>query len=132
MYICRAKQNYLEIIPRLLTFRYTALASSGTFLQIGFVLQPTKTKAIFVYSWDIWRNQPLNTLQMQNKTNPAYRAAAKIHEDLVVAFQEFNGVYLARISNLKDKETHAFGATKKRAEENAMRNFQTKYANFSH
>ncbi|KFC19377.1 hypothetical protein [Chryseobacterium sp. FH1] len=48
-------------------------------------------------------------------------------DSLVVAFQDFNGVYLAKISNAKDKETHAFGATKCLAEQNAISNYNLKY-----
>ena len=48
-------------------------------------------------------------------------------EALVVAFQDFNGVYLAKISNSRDKETHAFGATKCIAEQNAITNYNLKY-----
>lgn len=56
-------------------------------------------------------------------TNPVQQN----NEELVVAFQEFNGVFLAKISNKKDKETFAYGATKSKAERNALRNFSLKY-----
>lgn len=52
----------------------------------------------------------------------------KANESLVVAFQHFNGVFLAKISNLQGKGTHAFGATKCKAQLNALLNYQTKYA----
>lgn len=61
---------------------------------------------------------------MRNKTtNPVQQN----NEELVVAFQEFNGVILAKISNKKDKETFAYGATKHKAQRNAIRNFSLKY-----
>ena len=53
----------------------------------------------------------------------------KVNEAVVVAFQKFNGVFLAKISNLSGKETYAFGKTKGKAQVNAMLNYQTKYAN---
>lgn len=56
-------------------------------------------------------------------TNPV----AQNNEELVVAFQDFNGVYLAKISNKKDKETHAFGETKDLAQKNALQNYNRKY-----
>ena len=49
-------------------------------------------------------------------------------EALTLAFQDFNGVFRAKISNLKDKATFAYGETKETAQTNAVRNFQTKYA----
>lgn len=48
-------------------------------------------------------------------------------EKLTIAFQEFNGVFLAKISNLKGKETFAYGENKALAEQNAIRNYNTKY-----
>lgn len=60
---------------------------------------------------------------MSNKTNKG-----TANESLVVAFQSFNGVFLAKISNLQGKATHAFGATKCKAQLNALVNYQTKYA----
>ena len=52
----------------------------------------------------------------------------KTNEALVVAFQSFNGVFLAKISNQKGKETFAYGETKAKAQLNALRNYRTKYA----
>ena len=53
-------------------------------------------------------------------------------ETLKVAFQKFNGVILAKISNLKDKETFAYGETQVLAEEKARINYQRKYySNFA-
>ena len=50
------------------------------------------------------------------------------YEAPVIAFQKFNGVYLAKISDSKGRSTHAYGKTKKRAEANALSNFQLKYS----
>lgn len=59
---------------------------------------------------------------MSNKTtNPT-------PEKLTIAFQKFNGVFLAKISNLKGKETFAYGENKALAERNAIRNYNTKYS----
>ena len=58
---------------------------------------------------------------MQNKTTPT-------KSKLTIAFQDFNGVFLAKISNLKDRETFAYGETKGQAQINALRNYRTKYA----
>lgn len=51
------------------------------------------------------------------------------NEVLVIAFQKFNGVILAKISNLRDRQTHAFGATAYKAQCNAQTNYRTKYGN---
>lgn len=48
-------------------------------------------------------------------------------ESLTVAFQNFNDVFLAKISNLKGQETFAYGETEKQAERNALQNYRTKY-----
>ncbi len=55
--------------------------------------------------------------------------AAKSNEGLVVAFQDFNGVFIARITS-KDqtRQTHGYGATKALAECHALTNFRLKYA----
>ncbi|GEM_PF-2957219 len=55
--------------------------------------------------------------------------AAKSNEGLVVAFQDFNGVFIARITS-KDRarQTHGYGATKALAEYHALTNFRLKYA----
>ena len=63
---------------------------------------------------------------MQNKTITASQPQTK--EALTVAFQNFNGVFLAKISNLKDKETFAYGETKAKAQMNAIQNYSLKYA----
>ena len=64
---------------------------------------------------------------MRNQTNPA--PATEQKEKLTIAFQNFNGVFLAKISNLKGKETFAYGENKRRAQVNALQNYRTKYAN---
>ncbi|KFF26856.1 hypothetical protein [Chryseobacterium vrystaatense] len=51
------------------------------------------------------------------------------NEELVVVFQNFNGVFLAKITNSKDRETYAYGGTKDSAKENAISNYNTKYNN---
>lgn len=65
---------------------------------------------------------------MRNKTITAQPATAqKSKSNLTIAFQDFNGVILAKISNLKDRETFAYGKTKGQAQINALRNYRTKY-----
>ena len=64
---------------------------------------------------------------MLNSTQAQPSTEKKNNKGLVVAFQDFNGVFLAKISNLKDRETHAFGATKAKAQQNALRNYRQKY-----
>lgn len=62
---------------------------------------------------------------MQNVTQTASQPQNK--EALTVAFQDFKGVFLAKISNLKDKETFAYGENKALAEQNALKNYNRKY-----
>lgn len=50
---------------------------------------------------------------------------------LAVHFQHFNGVFLAKISDRKGRETYAYGASKCKAEHNALRNYKIKYLNTS-
>lgn len=65
---------------------------------------------------------------MRNKTITAQPATAqKSKSNLTIAFQDFNGVFLAKISNLKGRETFAYGETKSLAQINALRNYRTKY-----
>ncbi len=66
---------------------------------------------------------------MQNQTQAQPATEPRNRESLTVAFQNFNGVFLAKISNLKGRETHAFGATTALAEQNAMNNYRLKYGN---
>ena len=49
-------------------------------------------------------------------------------ESLTIAFQDFNGVFLAKISNLKGKETFAYGESKCKAQLNAVQNYRLKYS----
>lgn len=65
---------------------------------------------------------------MRNSTQTASATAPRNRESLTVAFQDFNGVFLAKISNLKGKETHAFGKTQSSAQINALRNYRLKYS----
>ena len=64
---------------------------------------------------------------MSNVTKTASATAQKSKSNLTIAFQDFNGVFLAKISNLKGKETFAYGETKGQAQINALRNYRTKY-----
>lgn len=65
---------------------------------------------------------------MSNLTQTAPVATAtKNNEALVIVFQNFNGVFLAKISNQKDRETFAYGENRCSAELNALRNYRTKY-----
>ena len=67
---------------------------------------------------------------MLNKTETAPVATEPRNaESLTVAFQKFHGAFLAKISNLRGKETFAYGETKASAEHNALRNYHIKYAN---
>lgn len=67
---------------------------------------------------------------MRNSTQPAPATAPRNREKLTVAFQIFNDVFLAKISNLKGKETYAFGSTKAHAQHNALANYKLKYLTF--
>ncbi len=73
---------------------------------------------------------------MQNQTKQSSKALKRKakslkkvteSEELCVAYQKFNGVYLAVISNLNDRQTHAYGRTKLVAGRNALDNFRLKY-----
>ena len=67
---------------------------------------------------------------MLNQTTTASQPQNK--ETLTVAFQDFNGVILAKISNLKDKETFAYGENQELAQKNALKNYNRKYySNFA-
>ena len=68
----------------------------------------------------------LKLYKMRNQTTTAPEATAQ-KSKLTIAFQDFNGVILAKISNLKDRETFAYGETKGQAQINALRNYRTKY-----
>lgn len=64
---------------------------------------------------------------MRNTQTTAPAATEQKKESLTIAFQEFNGVFLAKISNNKGKETFAYGANKCRAQLRALRNYRIKY-----
>jgi hypothetical protein len=65
---------------------------------------------------------------MRNKTITAPAANTQNRkQSLTVAFQKFNGVFLAKISNNDGKETFAYGPNKSRAEHNALSNYRLKY-----
>lgn len=51
----------------------------------------------------------------------------KSNKALVVAFEKFYSAHLATISDSEGRKTHAFGETKCKAQENAIRNFNLKY-----
>ena len=51
----------------------------------------------------------------------------KSNKALVVAFEKFYSAHLATISDSDGRKTHAFGETKCKAQENAIRNFNLKY-----
>lgn len=53
--------------------------------------------------------------------------APKSNKGLVVAFEKFYSAHLATISDSEGRKTHAFGETKCKAQENAIRNFNLKY-----
>ena len=62
---------------------------------------------------------------MRNTTNQA--TTPKSSKGLVVAFEKFYSAHLATISDSEGRKTHAFGETKCKAQENAIRNFNLKY-----
>lgn len=62
---------------------------------------------------------------MRNKTTKA--TSPKSNKALVVAFEKFYSAHLATISDSDGRKTHAFGETKCKAQENAIRNFNLKY-----
>lgn len=65
---------------------------------------------------------------MSNETKTAPAAKNRNRKAiLTIAFQEFNGVFLAKISDNKGRETHAFGARKCQAQLHALRNYRLKY-----
>ena len=54
-------------------------------------------------------------------------ATPKSNKALVVAFEKFYSAHFATISDSEGRKTHAFGETKCKAQENAIRNFNLKY-----
>lgn len=51
----------------------------------------------------------------------------KSNKGLVVAFEKFYSAHFATISDSDGRKTHAFGETKCKAQQNAIRNFNQKY-----
>ena len=51
----------------------------------------------------------------------------KSNKALVVAFEKFYSAHFATISDSDGRKTHAFGETKCKAQQNAIRNFNQKY-----
>ena len=62
---------------------------------------------------------------MRNTTKQA--TTPKSNKALVVAFEKFYSAHLATISDSDGRKTHAFGETKCKAQQNAIRNFNQKY-----
>ena len=62
---------------------------------------------------------------MSNKLEQA--TTPKSNKGLVVAFEKFYSAHFATISDSDGRKTHAFGETKCKAQENAIRNFNVKY-----
>ena len=62
---------------------------------------------------------------MSNKTEQA--TTPKSNKALVVAFEKFYSAHFATISDSDGRKTHAFGETKCKAQQNAIKNFNVKY-----
>ena len=62
---------------------------------------------------------------MSNKL--AQATTPKSNKGLVVAFEKFDSAHFATISDSEGRKTHAFGETKCKAQQNAIRNFNQKY-----
>ena len=62
---------------------------------------------------------------MRNTTKQA--TTPKSNKGLVVAFEKFYSAHFATISDSDGRKTHAFGETKCKAQQNAIRNFNQKY-----
>lgn len=75
-----------------------------------------------------------NQTKTQNRKtlNRKAKALKKVtdSEELYFTYQKFNGSFIAVISNLKDRQTHAYGKTKLIAGKNALDNFRIKYGTF--
>lgn len=69
----------------------------------------------------------LNQYKMLNVTQTAPAATEQKKESLTIAFQKFNGVFLAKISNNNGKETFAYGKRKCQAQLHALSNYRIKY-----
>lgn len=61
------------------------------------------------------------------KTKAQEATVTQNNEELVIVFQNFNGVILAKISNQSDKETFAYGSSEELARENALSMYNRKY-----
>ncbi|MCX8533098.1 hypothetical protein [Chryseobacterium luquanense] len=66
---------------------------------------------------------------MRNQTTQTAQEATvkQNNEDLVIVFQNFNGVFLAKISNNTDRKTYAYGSSQDLAQENAINRYNRKY-----
>lgn len=65
---------------------------------------------------------------MLNPTTTAPVATVQQNnEELVIVFQNFNGVFLAKISNNSDQQTYAYGISEDVAQENAISRYNLKY-----
>lgn len=64
---------------------------------------------------------------MLNVTQTAPAATEQKKESLTIAFQQFNGVFLAKISDQKGQHTFAYGTRKCQAQLHALRNYRKKY-----
>ena len=62
---------------------------------------------------------------MSNTTEQA--TTPKSNKGLVVAFEKFYSAHFATISDSDGRKTHAFGETKCKAQQNAIKNFNKKY-----
>ena len=60
-------------------------------------------------------------------TSNSKATTPKSNKGLVVAFEKFYSAHFAIISDSEGRKTHAFGETKCKAQENAIRNFNQKY-----
>ena len=87
-----------------------------------------ESRGFFVPSFVVFKSKIFKTKNMSNKLSTAPAATEPCNrESLTVAFLDFNGVYMAKISNRSDRETYAFGPTTAKAQLNAYRNYKTKY-----
>ena len=65
---------------------------------------------------------------MSNETKTAPAAKNRNRKaTLTIAFQEFNGVFLAKISDQKGQHTFDYGTRKCQAQLHALRNYRKKY-----
>ncbi|MFC7345972.1 hypothetical protein ACFQO9_04475 [Chryseobacterium zhengzhouense] len=65
---------------------------------------------------------------MRNLTQTAQEATVtQNNEELVIVFQNFNGVFIATISNKEDRKTYAYGRSQDQAQQNAINRYNRKY-----